>query len=163
MGQWKQEKKKGKERKEEDERQRKVARWSLQLGMKKTKKKNRKFGCSDLSLLVVPQLREEGVVDKLKKKWWDRRSECTDSTVKASSTPMSISLDHMAGVFIVLAGGIVVSVMFLMVERRCNNLRREVNKSTVGAPVNDGVIVRLNSLTSHRTKHTLKPKQKKRS
>lgn len=114
-------------------------------------------------MLVVPQLREEGVVDKLKKKWWDRRSECTDSTVKASSTPMSISLDHMAGVFIVLAGGIVVSVMFLMVERRCNNLRREVNKSTVGAPVNDGVIVRLNSLTSHRTKHTLKPKQKKRS
>lgn len=129
--------------------------------MKKTKKKTRKFGCSDLSLLVVPQLREEGVVDKLKKKWWDRRSECTDSTVKASSTPMSISLDHMAGVFIVLAGGIVVSVMFLMVERRCNNLRREVNKSTVGAPVNDGVIVRLNSLTSHRTKHTLKPKHKK--
>ena len=53
-----------------------------------------------------------------------------------------------------------VSVMFLMVERRCNNLRREVNKSTVGAPVNDGVIVRLNSLTSHRTKHTLKPKHK---
>lgn len=127
---------------------------------KDKKKKTRKFGCSDLSLLVVPQLREEGVVDKLKKKWWDRRSECTDSTVKASSTPMSISLDHMAGVFIVLAGGIVVSVMFLMVERRCNNLRREVNKSTVGAPVNDGVIVRLNSLTSHRTKHTLKPKHK---
>lgn len=87
--------------------------------------------------VAILQLREEGVVDKLKKKWWDRRSECTDSTVKASSTPMSISLDHMAGVFIVLAGGIVVSVMFLMVERRCNNLRREVNKSTSMASVKE--------------------------
>lgn len=88
---------------------------------------------------LVSKLREEGVVDKLKKKWWDRRSECTASTVKVSSTPMSISLDHMAGVFIVLAGGIVVSIMCLMVERRCKNLRREVNKSTVSASVNVGM------------------------
>lgn len=86
---------------------------------------------------LVSKLREEGVVDKLKKKWWDRRSECTDSTVKVSSTPMSISLDHMAGVFIVLAGGIVVSIMCLMVERRCKNLRREVNKSTSMASVKE--------------------------
>lgn len=70
-------------------------------------------------------------MDKLKKKWWDRRSECTDPKAKTSSTPMSISLDHMTGVFIVLAGGIVVSVVFLLVERRCNNLRELVNKSGV--------------------------------
>lgn len=87
--------------------------------------------------VAILQLREEGVVDKLKKKWWDRRSECTASTVKVSSTPMSISLDHMAGVFIVLAGGIVVSIMCLMVERRCKNLRREVNKSTSMASVKE--------------------------
>ena len=70
-------------------------------------------------------------MDKLKKKWWDSRSDCPDPKAKASSTPMSISLDHMTGVFIVLAGGIVVSVVFLLAERRCNNLRELVNKSGV--------------------------------
>ena len=70
-------------------------------------------------------------MDKLRKKWWDRRSECADPKAKVSSTPMSISLDHMTGVFIVLAGGVVVSVVFLLVERRCNNLRELVKKGGV--------------------------------
>ncbi|XP_078361238.1 glutamate receptor 2-like [Oculina patagonica] len=79
--------------------------------------------------VAILKLREEGIVDKLRKKWWEQRSECPDPKAEASSTPMSISLDHMTGVFIVLAGGIVVSVVFLLVERRCNNLRDEVIKS----------------------------------
>lgn len=70
-------------------------------------------------------------MDKLRKKWWDRRSECADPKAKVSSAPMSISLDHMTGVFIVLAGGVVVSVVFLLVERRCNNLRELVKKGGV--------------------------------
>jgi len=37
----------------------------------------------------------------------------------------------MSGVFIVLAGGIVVSIVFLMVERRCNNLKEQVKNSGV--------------------------------
>lgn len=70
-------------------------------------------------------------MDKLREKWWDHRSECPGPKAKVGSTPMSISLDHMSGVFIVLAGGIVVSIVFLMVERRCNKLREQVNKSGV--------------------------------
>ena len=70
-------------------------------------------------------------MDKLRKKWWDRRSECPDPKAKVSSAPMSISLDHMSGVFIVLAAGILVSIVFLLIERRCNNLRKLVNKSGV--------------------------------
>lgn len=70
-------------------------------------------------------------MDKLREKWWDHRSECPDPKATVSSTPMSISLDHMSGVFIVLAGGIVVSIVFLMVERRCNNLKEQVKNSGV--------------------------------
>jgi len=70
-------------------------------------------------------------VDKLREKWWDHGSECPDPKATVSSTPMSISLDHMSGVFIVLAGGIVVSIVFLMVERRCNNLKEQVKNSGV--------------------------------
>jgi len=70
-------------------------------------------------------------VNKLREKWWDHRSECSDPKAKVSNTPMSISLDHMSGVFIVLAGGIIVSMVFLMVERRCNNLKEQVNNSGV--------------------------------
>lgn len=44
---------------------------------------------------------------------------------------MRISLDHMAGVFIVLAGGVVVSITLLLIERRCSNLREEVKRSGV--------------------------------
>lgn len=79
------------------------------------------------------------MVAKLKEKWWDDRSECTDPKATKSSTPLSISLDHMSGVFIVLAGGIVVSIMFLLVERRCNNLREQVNKSGVSKGMNGGM------------------------
>lgn len=84
---------------------------------------------TDSFSVAILKLREEGVVDKLREKWWDHRSECPDPKATVSSTPMSISLDHMSGVFIVLAGGIVVSIVFLMVERRCNKLREQVNKS----------------------------------
>ena len=65
-------------------------------------------------------------MDKLRQKWWDHRSDCPDAKNPASTTTMRISLDHMAGVFIVLAGGVVVSIVFLLIERRCNNLREEV-------------------------------------
>ena len=49
---------------------------------------------------------------------------------------MRISLDHMAGVFIVLAGGIVLSVVFLLIERRCRNLRKEVKRAGVSPSKN---------------------------
>ena len=62
----------------------------------------------------------------LRKKWWDHRSDCRDPQKPAPTTAMSISLDHMAGVFIVLAAGIVVSVVFLLIERRCSNLKEQV-------------------------------------
>lgn len=42
----------------------------------------------------------------------------------------------MAGVFIVLAGGIVVSIVFLLIERRCSNLREEVKRAGVSPSEN---------------------------
>ena len=69
-------------------------------------------------------------MDKLRQKWWDHRSDC-EKEKPASASTMRISLDHMAGVFIVLAGGIVVSIVFLLIERRCSNLKEQLNKPEV--------------------------------
>lgn len=80
--------------------------------------------------VFILQLREEGFLDKLRQKWWDHRSDC-EKEKPASATTMRISLDHMAGVFIVLAGGIVVSIVFLLIERRCSNLKEQLNKQEV--------------------------------
>lgn len=73
---------------------------------------------------------------KLREKWWTHRSDCPDPKLPAAVTTMRISLDHMAGVFIVLAAGILVSIVFLMIERRCHNLRKEVKNSGVRSRFN---------------------------
>ncbi|XP_074637316.1 glutamate receptor 4-like isoform X1 [Acropora palmata] len=79
--------------------------------------------------VAILKLRESGEVKKLREKWWTHRSDCPDPKLPAAVTTMRISLDHMAGVFIVLAGGILVSIVFLVIERRCHNLRKEVKNS----------------------------------
>lgn len=74
---------------------------------------------------------------QLREKWWTHRSDCPDPKLPAAVTTMRISLDHMAGVFIVLVGGILVSIVFLMIEKRCHNIRKEVkNKSGVRSRFN---------------------------
>ncbi|XP_068679093.1 glutamate receptor 4-like [Montipora foliosa] len=79
--------------------------------------------------VAILKLREKGEVKKLREKWWTHRSVCPDPKNPAGPTTNRISLDHMAGVFIVLAGGIVVSIVFLLIERRCSKLRKEVERS----------------------------------
>ncbi|XP_015776388.1 PREDICTED: glutamate receptor 4-like [Acropora digitifera] len=79
--------------------------------------------------VAILKLRESGEVKKLREKWWTHRSDCPDPKLPAAVTTMRISLDHMAGVFIVLAAGILVSIVFLIIERRCHNLRKEVKNS----------------------------------
>ena len=73
---------------------------------------------------------------KLRERWWKHRSDCPDPEIPPPATTSRISLDHMAGVFIVLAGGILISIVFLMIERRCNNLKKEVEKSGVRSKIN---------------------------
>ena len=81
-------------------------------------------------------------MQKLREKWWTHRSDCPDPKNPAGPTTNRISLDHMAGVFIVLAGGIVVSIVFLLIERRCSNLRKEVERSGVSSrPTCSGKVV----------------------
>eukprot|EP00795_Rhopilema_esculentum_P009215 gene9215-16892_t len=68
-----------------------------------------------LSVQIL-MLREKGVVEQMRRKWWDQKSSCpveTEATVKKSTAMDFMSL---AGVYIILACGVAVAFILLFIE-----------------------------------------------
>uniref|UniRef100_A0A4W6CWZ2 Glutamate receptor n=1 Tax=Lates calcarifer TaxID=8187 RepID=A0A4W6CWZ2_LATCA len=81
--------------------------------------------------LAVLKLNEQGLLDKLKNKWWYDKGECgsgggesKDSTNKKTS---ALSLSNVAGVFYILVGGLGLAMMVALVEF-CYKSRAEAKK-----------------------------------
>uniref|UniRef100_A0A671MPM4 Glutamate receptor n=1 Tax=Sinocyclocheilus anshuiensis TaxID=1608454 RepID=A0A671MPM4_9TELE len=78
--------------------------------------------------LAVLKLNEQGLLDKLKNKWWYDKGECGsgggDSKDKSSQ---ALSLSNVAGVFYILVGGLGLAMMVALVEF-CYKSRAEAKK-----------------------------------
>ncbi|KAK3099395.1 hypothetical protein FSP39_003765 [Pinctada imbricata] len=69
----------------------------------------------DCLTLAVLSLRESGELEKLKKKWWDERSEC-DAPNNKESGQAELTLNNVAGIFYILVGGLTLSVLIASIE-----------------------------------------------
>uniref|UniRef100_A0A6Q2Y6A3 Glutamate receptor n=1 Tax=Esox lucius TaxID=8010 RepID=A0A6Q2Y6A3_ESOLU len=85
--------------------------------------------------LAVLKLNEQGLLDKLKNKWWYDKGECgsgggesKDSGSKEKTSALSLS--NVAGVFYILVGGLGLAMMVALVEF-CYKSRAEAKKMKV--------------------------------
>lgn len=62
----------------------------------------------------ILQLQEEGILEKLKRKWWKEERKGTACDEDAGSNALRIQ--HVGGVFVVLVAGCLVSIVFAFVE-----------------------------------------------
>ncbi|XP_037402259.1 glutamate receptor 4a isoform X4 [Pygocentrus nattereri] len=83
--------------------------------------------------LAVLKLNEQGLLDKLKNKWWYDKGECGsgggDSKDKSSQ---ALSLSNVAGVFYILVGGLGLAMLVALVEF-CYKSRAEAKRMQVEA------------------------------
>ena len=68
------------------------------------------------------QLREKNFIERTRRNWWDDRSQCPKPSQSKTGNTQSLDVNNLAGVFIILLGGVVVSIVLLIIERRCKKL-----------------------------------------
>jgi hypothetical protein len=68
--------------------------------------------------LAVLELRENGELQKLEKKWWIEKGECDKETqnTKQKDTTNALKLPNVAGIFYILVGGLVLALVMAVVE-----------------------------------------------
>jgi hypothetical protein len=72
---------------------------------------------TDAINLAVLQLREEGTLEELRKKWWYESSECEKSSSSANDPSRNaLHLSNVAGIFYILIMGLIISIIIAAVE-----------------------------------------------
>ncbi|KAJ7387560.1 hypothetical protein OS493_000891 [Desmophyllum pertusum] len=72
--------------------------------------------------VAILALRERTFIEKTRRKWWDERSQCPKPSQSKTGTTQSLDVDNMAGVFLVLLSGVIVSLVLVVIEIRCKKL-----------------------------------------
>ncbi|XP_048459548.1 glutamate receptor 1a isoform X1 [Rhincodon typus] len=66
--------------------------------------------------LAVLKLNEQGLLDKLKNKWWYDKGECGSGGSDSKDKTSALSLSNVAGVFYILIGGLGLAMLVALVE-----------------------------------------------
>uniref|UniRef100_U3CS81 Glutamate receptor n=1 Tax=Callithrix jacchus TaxID=9483 RepID=U3CS81_CALJA len=66
--------------------------------------------------LAVLKLSEQGVLDKLKNKWWYDKGECGSKDSGSKDKTSALSLSNVAGVFYILIGGLGLAMLVALIE-----------------------------------------------
>uniref|UniRef100_A0A8C7KR69 Glutamate receptor n=1 Tax=Oncorhynchus kisutch TaxID=8019 RepID=A0A8C7KR69_ONCKI len=77
--------------------------------------------------LAVLKLNEQGVLDKLKNKWWYDKGECGTKDSGSKEKTSALSLSNVAGVFYILVGGLGLAMLVALVEF-CYKSRAEAKR-----------------------------------
>uniref|UniRef100_A0A8C6UIU9 Glutamate ionotropic receptor AMPA type subunit 1 n=1 Tax=Neogobius melanostomus TaxID=47308 RepID=A0A8C6UIU9_9GOBI len=84
--------------------------------------------------LAVLKLNEQGLLDKLKNRWWYDKGECGVGGGDAKDKTSALSLSNVAGVFYILIGGLGLAMMVALVEF-CYKSRIESQRMKVSGRV----------------------------
>nr|prf Glu receptor [Rattus norvegicus] len=66
--------------------------------------------------LAVLKLNEQGLLDKLKNKWWYDKGECGTGGGDSKDKTSALSLSNVAGVFYILIGGLGLAMLVALIE-----------------------------------------------
>ncbi|XP_056910807.1 glutamate receptor 4b isoform X1 [Takifugu flavidus] len=78
--------------------------------------------------LAVLKLNEQGLLDKLKNKWWYDKGECgSGGGGEKDKSSQALSLSNVAGVFYILVGGLGLAMLVALIEF-CYKSRNEAKK-----------------------------------
>ncbi|XP_062440959.1 glutamate receptor 3 [Rhea pennata] len=84
--------------------------------------------------LAVLKLSEQGILDKLKNKWWYDKGECGAKDSGSKDKTSALSLSNVAGVFYILVGGLGLAMMVALIEfcykSRAESKRMKLSKNT---------------------------------
>ncbi|GFS00798.1 glutamate receptor [Elysia marginata] len=69
---------------------------------------------------VSLKLKEDGTLHRLKQRWWEEKGGCGVDTGNKESKKKSLSLSNVAGVFLLLIGGLVIAIGVGLVEAWIN-------------------------------------------
>nr|XP_020449302.1 glutamate receptor 1 isoform X1 [Monopterus albus] len=86
--------------------------------------------------LAVLKLNEQGLLDKLKNKWWYDKGECGSGGGDSKDKTSALSLSNVAGVFYILIGGLGLAMLVALVEF-CYKSRAE--SSRMKQSINDAM------------------------
>lgn len=70
----------------------------------------------------ILNLRERNFIEKTRRRWWDDRSQCPKPSKSKTGNTQSLDVNNLAGVFIILLGGVVISIVLVIIEIRCRKL-----------------------------------------
>ncbi|KAK5859171.1 hypothetical protein PBY51_003257 [Eleginops maclovinus] len=77
--------------------------------------------------LAVLKLSEQGILDKLKNKWWYDKGECGTKDSGSKDKTSALSLSNVAGVFYILVGGLGLAMTVALIEF-CYKSRQETKR-----------------------------------
>uniref|UniRef100_A0A670K5N8 Glutamate receptor n=1 Tax=Podarcis muralis TaxID=64176 RepID=A0A670K5N8_PODMU len=84
--------------------------------------------------LAVLKLSEQGILDKLKNKWWYDKGECGAKDSGSKDKTSALSLSNVAGVFYILVGGLGLAMTVALIEfcykSRAESKRMKLTKNT---------------------------------
>ncbi|XP_043918383.1 glutamate receptor 2 isoform X2 [Protopterus annectens] len=80
--------------------------------------------------LAVLKLNEQGLLDKLKNKWWYDKGECGSGAGDSKEKTSALSLSNVAGVFYILVGGLGLAMLVALIEF-CYKSRAEAKRMKV--------------------------------
>ncbi|KAF3840640.1 hypothetical protein F7725_006502 [Dissostichus mawsoni] len=81
--------------------------------------------------LAVLKLNEQGLLDKLKNKWWYDKGECgSGGGGEKDKSSQALSLSNVAGVFYILVGGLGLAMLVALIEF-CYKSRNEAKRMKV--------------------------------
>uniref|UniRef100_A0A8D2PFF0 Glutamate ionotropic receptor AMPA type subunit 1 n=1 Tax=Zosterops lateralis melanops TaxID=1220523 RepID=A0A8D2PFF0_ZOSLA len=80
--------------------------------------------------LAVLKLNEQGLLDKLKNKWWYDKGECGSGGGDSKDKTSALSLSNVAGVFYILIGGLGLAMLVALIEF-CYKSRSESKRMKV--------------------------------